>query len=86
MLRMIHNVKYTNNLFIKSKLLKLEDLVTSQTLLMMFKAKNNNKLPFKLQSLLCSGSGDSKRIIIIVSISLAKVSNSCRHKNMELSP
>uniref|UniRef100_A0A669CTI2 Reverse transcriptase domain-containing protein n=1 Tax=Oreochromis niloticus TaxID=8128 RepID=A0A669CTI2_ORENI len=63
--RMVHNVKYrehTNNLFIKSKLLKFEDLVKLQTLLFMCKAKNNT-LPLKLQSLfvLCSGSGDSRR-------------------------
>lgn len=64
-IRMIHNVKYrehTNKLFIKSKLLKLGDLVKLRTLLIMFKAKNNI-LPFKLQRvfLLCSGGEDSRR-------------------------
>lgn len=62
--RMVHNVKYrehTNNLFIKSKLLKFEDLVKLQTLFMC-KAKNNT-LPLKLQRwfVLCSGIGDSRR-------------------------
>lgn len=57
--RIVHSVGYrdhTNTLFIKSKLLKLEDLVKLKTLLILYRARNN-QLPSNIQKLFSNREG-----------------------------